>query len=625
MKTPCSSSFRLGAAFAAVLAATAAALAADVNAQLDRTTIALGDSAQLTLVVSGDSDGQVALPAVPGLEFVQVAQSSSYQSINGVTSSTTSVTYEVTPQHAGNFTIPAFRRGAPALVLHVQRSGVAASGNGGGAGLPPPALGGAEAAPTSLAPGGAAFARLRLPKHQLYVGEIVPVEIQVGLRPGMVASLNGLPALSGDAFTLNPLTSQPEQTQEIVGGQPYTVLTWHSVLAVVKPGNFSLSVATPLTVQVRVAPRRRGRRSSGGPFDDPFFDNALDDSFLQNFFGATTQKEITVTSDPDALQVLPLPSEGRPAGFSGAVGNFDVASELSADHAAAGDPLTLRMKVTGTGSFDRVESKMLGDVSGWKSYRPTSRFVASDSAGFGGEKDFEQAVIPEQPGRQTVPPLTFSFFNPVARRYETKQTPALAVTVSPTVGGSVAATSSPAPGPENLPATPPPVTGPGKDGLYPDQVEAGGTVATLQPLYFQPWFLGSQGALVLGFAASLLFQRARERRGLDQAGARRRVADAAMAGCLVEMEEAAAAGDAPRFFAAARGALQQRLGARWNVAPASITIADLDDRLNGGTREMRQIFSRADQAAYSRENLSPADLQEWQQNVRQQLNLAEEL
>jgi hypothetical protein len=565
---------------------------------------------------------------VPGLEFVQVAQSSSYQSINGVTSSTTSVTYEVTPQHAGTFKIPSLGRGAAALVLHVQRDGggaVAASGNGGGSALPPPpALGGTADAATRVTEGGAAFARLRLPKHELYVGEIVPVEIQVGLRPGIVASLTGLPTLNGDAFTLNQLSSQPAQTQEMVGGQPYTVLTWHSVLAVVKPGDFSLSVQTPLTVQVRVAPRRRTRRQSGGLFDDPFFDDAFDDSFLQNFFGGVTQKEITVASDPDALKVLPLPAEGRPAGFNGAVGNFDVMSELSAGQGAAGDPLTLRMKVTGSGSFDRVESNMLGDVNGWKTYRPTSRFVASDSAGFGGEKDFEQAVIPEQPGRQTVPPLSFSFFNPVTRRYETKQTPALAVTISPAAGGSVAATSA-APGPENLPATPPPPTGPGKDGLYPDEVETGSTVATLQPLYFRPWFLGSQGALALCLAAGLLFQRSRERRGLDRTGARRRAAEAAVAGCLAEMGVAAGAGDARRFFAAARSALQQRLGARWNVAPASITLADLDERLNGGSTEMRRIFSLADQAAYSRENLSPADLKQWQESVRQQLNLGEEL
>ena len=61
----------------------------------------------------------------------------------------------------------------------------------------------------------------------------------------------------------------------------------------------------------------------------------------------------------------------------------------------------------------------------WTAGKPTSRlrkFEPADNAGYSGEKDFEQAVIPMQPGRQTVPALAFSFFNPDTRRYETKLT-----------------------------------------------------------------------------------------------------------------------------------------------------------------------------------------------------------
>ena len=198
--------------------------------------------------------------------------------------------------------------------------------------------------------------RLRLPKRELYVGETVPVDIQVGMRAGLVASINGLPTINGDAFMLNKLSSQPEQAEESIDGQPYTVFTWHSTLAVVKPGEFSLTVETPLTVRMRTAARRR-MPIPNGMFNDPMFDEAFNNSFFQDFFGGTTEKEIAVTSQPEALKVLPLPTEGRPAGFGGAVGEFEIASELSAAQSAAGDPLTLRLKVTGTGNFDRVNSR----------------------------------------------------------------------------------------------------------------------------------------------------------------------------------------------------------------------------------------------------------------------------
>jgi len=372
MKTNLSRFRPLIAVLAAVVAlvGTAAVAAPAVTAQLDRANIALGDSAQLTLSVSGSSADDISPPVVPGLEFAAVGQSSQYESINGVTTSTTSITYAVTPQHAGTFTIPALSRGSQSLVLHVLPgnggSSATTGNNSGASSLPPPATSGLSAGETHTTQDGAAFARLLLPKHELYVGETVPVEIQVGLRPGLVAQLDGLPTLNGDSFTLNKLSDKPEQTQEMVEGQPYTVLTWHSVLAAVKPGEFPLTVETPLTVQIRTAPRRA--QMPEGMLDG----SMLNDPFFQSFFGGgTTEKQITVASDPDALTVLALPAAGRPAGFSGAVGKFEVSSELSSARSAAGDPLTLRLKVTGTGDFDRVNSAMLGAADGWKTYQPT--------------------------------------------------------------------------------------------------------------------------------------------------------------------------------------------------------------------------------------------------------------
>ena len=604
------------AVLAAIVAfvGTTATAAPAVTAQLDRSTIALGDSAQLTITASGDSADNISPPVVPGLEFVSVGQSSQFQSINGVSSSTTSITYQVTPQRAGNFTIPALSAGAQPLVLNVQSGNAGrsatAGNNSGASSLPPPAMSGSSDADTHTTADGAAFARLVLPKHELYVGETVPVEIQVGLRPGMVAQLDGLPTLNGDAFTLNKLSPKPDETQEMVGDTPYTVLTWHSVLAAVKPGDFPLTVETPLTVQMRTAPAQMP--------GDMFGDSMFNDPFFRNFFGGSTEKQITVASDPDALKVLALPTAGRPGGFGGAVGKFAVSSELSATASTAGDPLTLRLKVTGTGNFDRVNSAMLGQLDGWKTYQSTAKFSPADSAGYSGEKDFEQAVIPMQPGRQTVPALAFSYFNPDTRRYETQKTAPLSVEVSPAPAGSVAATSA-----STVSATP--ASEAPRDGLRPDHAETGNTVVTLRPLYFQPWFVGTQSALILSFAGGLVFLRCRESRVQDTKGARRREASAAIGQCLAQMDAASVAGDPVHFFQSARVALQQQLATRWQVAPASITTVEIDARLNGDGAEIRRIFALADQAAYSREQLTTADFQQWKEIVLNQLKQTEEL
>jgi hypothetical protein len=608
-------SYFLPMAAAIVLSVTAFTAQAAVTTQLEPGQIALGQSAQLTITSSGNGSDAVAPPEVPGLEFVSVGQSSQMESINGVTSSTTSETYQVIPRRAGKFSIPPMSRGAKALVLYVTPGGATPGNNS----LPPPASSALSAGPMSLSKDGTAFVRLRLPKRELYVGEVVPVDIQVGVRAGLAASISGLPTLNGDAFMLNKLSTTPEQAQENIGGQPYTVLTWHSALAVVKPGDFPLSVETPLTVKMRAAPRRMPRMPQG-MFGDSMFDDAFTDPFFQDFFGGTTEKEITVASEAEVLKVLQLPAEGRPAGFDGAVGKFEVASELSAAKSAAGDPLTLRLKVTGAGSFDRVNSAMLGQVDGWKTYKPTAKFEPADNAGYSGEKEFEQAVIPMQPGRQIVPALTFSFFNPDTRRYETILTSPLSVEVSNSTGGSVATATAAA---SNTSLTPANQASP--DGLRPDHVEAGGAVASLRPLYFRAWFVGGQSVLVLCFAGGLFFLRRHERRVNDADGARRREASSEIASCLAEMEAASTAGDAAHFFQSARVALQQKLGSRWHVTPSSITIAEIDARLNGEGGEMRRVFALADQAAYSGQHLSMADFNQWKEVVREQIKQTEAL
>src|SRR5260370_39964363 len=121
------------------------------------------------------------------------------------------------------------------------------------------------------------------------------------------------------------------------------VLMWHSVVAAVKPGKFPLSVEAPLPVRIRTRPQR-----------DSMIDDMLGDPFMQNFFGATVTKDITATSMPSDLTVLELPVEGRPPDFSGAVGSFKIAGDISSNATAAGHPLPLRMPLTGSRNFARA-------------------------------------------------------------------------------------------------------------------------------------------------------------------------------------------------------------------------------------------------------------------------------
>src|SRR5262249_49882482 len=147
-------------------------------------------------------------------------------------------------------------------------------------------------------------------------------------------------------------------------------------------------------------------------------------------------KEMTIASPSAALKVLSLPTEGRPNDFSGAVGDFQLSSEVSANRVAAGEPLTLRLRISGVGHFDPVDAAMFDHLDHWKTYPAKSSFTAKDEAGNKGEKVFEQPLIAATPGEQSIPPIEFSYFNPNTQHYERASTRPITVTVATSLAES---------------------------------------------------------------------------------------------------------------------------------------------------------------------------------------------
>jgi hypothetical protein len=592
---------------AALLAGVAQAATPSVTQRIEPSTIGLGDTAQLTIAESGDGAAAITPPMVAGLEFLAVAQSQRVESVNGVTRSTSSVTYQVIPQHAGVFEIPVPQQGGTALELTVTANGTAnGSGSANGSGY-------ANATGSSSLPAGSAratadgsaFVRLRLPTHQLYVGQRIPVDIQVGTRDGMVSSLNGTPTLNGDAFTLEPLAANPERTAEMLNGRPYTVFTWHSALEAVKPGDLSLTMVTPLTVKIRHAAPQDSFFAGTG------LEDLLDDPTLRNFFGTETEKEITVASAPAAFTVLALPTAGRPADFTGAVGHFTVSSDVSDARVVAGDPITLRLHVSGTGNFDRVNAHMLQNPEHWTTYAPKATCRPADPVGYRGEKTFEQPVIARDSGSESLPALDFSWFDPETRRYETAQTAPLrvAVTAAPN-GGPAVAQNTPLAGGQS-PAATGTVAAAAQDGLRPDHVVDGTGAASLVPLSQRPAFIAIPSLLMLAFSGAFFW-----------VGRRRDDTDADAPTALQTYQsllyEAAKSNDPELFFRAGRAALQQACGRTWHIPPATVTLETVEARL-GPQGTAAQVFRLADEASYSNEKLQPCDFRRWHGLIERQL------
>jgi hypothetical protein len=272
------------------------------------------------------------------------------------------------------------------------------------------------------------------------------------------------------------------------------------------------------------------------------------------------------------------------------------------------------MHVSGAGNFDRVESSMLGGSAEWKTYDPKASFNSTDPLGYRGEKIFEQPIIASQAGTHIVPPISFNYFDPATRRYETARSLPLEVAVAP----ATSADTNVAPAIAGAP------TDQTYGGLRPDHAVTDARIASLTPLYFQPAFAGCASGLALMFGGGWTLLRRRERLRNDLERERARVRAQLTRALLDKMAAVAAGGDTAVFFSSARSALQLALGARWQMAPELIAIADVDSRLEGDdSGDVRQIFALADEANYSGAALKAADFDHWTQVVRRNLSAGE--
>jgi len=547
--------------------------------------IKLGESAILRVTSFGRIK-DVTLPIIPGLVFEPLGRSQGFDFVNGATLPATFFSIRITPQFAGVFTIPGLTPSSRPVGLEVVK-GDEPNPYTWHSQQPTPAP-----VPTGTLPkgvqlqaGGAAFVHLAIPARPIYVGESVPVEIDVGLRAGIVTAVNGLPTLKGSDFTFNNLSKQPERRQESIDGGTFILLSWHSALAAVKPGEFELSAEAPLTVKMSTLSAA-----------DRAIASRLAYPLLQSMYSGVAPKDMTIESSPLQLKVLPLPMEGQPENFSGAVGNFRVSSEVSPASVAAGEPLTLRLHISGAGNFDRVDSTMFDHLDHWKTYPAKSSFTPSDAVGNEGEKVFEQPLIAAQPGEQSIPGLEFAYFNPNTRQYEHAQTPAIKVTVAPALASGLSLSGAPATG--------------SALGLRPDHRVPQNSASELRPLYFRPSFLIIPTTLALLLAGSWFAVRANAARA-NSKGARK---------VLAQLDAAARAGDSSAFFTAARNALLQRFAAQWRMPADQITVADLRARLGATGEDLERLFAIADETRYSDHQSGGADFQRWISLIRGQLS-----
>ena len=160
----------------------------------------------------------------------------------------------------------------------------------------------------------------------------------------------------------------------------------------------------------------------------------IEDFFAADFFTPIGYEWRTFSFrfSPIMVHVKPLPAAGRPADFRDAVGRFTMAVEVNLRRVKAGEPITLKVTVSGEGNIESVLPPVFRPGEGFKTYAPeveTQKRAEGDR--LGGEKIFRQVVIPLKEGEQVIPAVEFSYFDPSSAAYRTEKSDPIAITVDP--------------------------------------------------------------------------------------------------------------------------------------------------------------------------------------------------
>src|SRR5213083_3502743 len=437
--------FLIGTVAAILAASSTFADSPSVTAVLSNSEVAVGETVELQIKVTGPGDARPPDEiSIDGLEIHATGTSRQFEIHNFTTNSSVTYNYTVLPLRAGRFTIPpqTVRAGGkllktPELILNVADSAGRSSGAR-------PSRG-AQSQPVSARD--LLFAELIVPKKVAYVGEIVPVQIRMGFDPRLRPSLIEPPEITGQGFTSQKL-QQSGQTSETVNGRPYEVVTYKSAIAAARAGKFEIG---PVKARAQViVPRRRPppRARTRSPFDLFDLDDPFSDPFFSNPFAQIGERrDVEIRSEPVQLDVKPLPPNAPPS-FSGAIGNFAMATDAKPKSVQVGDPITVTTTISGRGNFDRVNAPLLEDDRGWHKYPPSSKFKQDDEVGISGTKSFEMVVSPNE-NKQSLPVLAFSYFDPAKEQYVTLHSEPTAITVQ----GGAAAPAVAAQPPSSSPAT----------------------------------------------------------------------------------------------------------------------------------------------------------------------------
>lgn len=260
------------------------------------------------------------------------------------------------------------------------------------------------------------FIKVEISKMDCFLGEPIVATYKLYARLRSESRVTKHPSLNGFSVydMMNP--TEDRVTVEKVNGKNFSVhVIRKTQLIPLQPGDITLD---PMELDNNIYFIKTDEQSAKSA--DPGLGGLFDRLFAPEVHGTPITQHVVITSKPVTIHVKPLPEAGRPADFNGAVGKYSIQASVNSKEVDTGDAAILSVVLKGKGNLPVINAPAVNWPENMESYDMSSKEDMDKSiAPLGGSKTFSYNFIAAKPGKYTLPPITFSYFDPAAKTYKT--------------------------------------------------------------------------------------------------------------------------------------------------------------------------------------------------------------
>ena len=390
---------------------------ATLTASVDQSKVGVGEQFQVTFLLAGGNVNGASNFRPP--EFGQLLvvsgpnTSQSFQIINGRMSGSVSYIYTLYARQTGKFPINAASvdcggktlKSEPIQVEVVQSK--------------PKPQQPQNAAVDASSIGDNVIIKATADKQRVRVGEQLTVVYKLYTRVSISGyDLAKAPTFEGFWSEDFDQPREPTLVTEVVNGKQYRVaILKRTALFATQSGNLKIA-----PIEVRCAVQVQSRKRSNDPFDSFFNDP---------FFQQMQTVNVDFKSNPLTIAVEPIPANA-PAGFSGAIGQYTMNATVDKNSVRAGDPVTMRIAVTGVGNIKLISLPKPNLPADLEAYDPKiSEDISREGGIIKGKKTAEYLMIPRNAGTRVIDPMSFVYYDIAKGQYVSLRSPKFELAIEP--------------------------------------------------------------------------------------------------------------------------------------------------------------------------------------------------